>query len=316
MIRAKTKTHFSLFVCSFVTVHIFMLSRATSRVLSLHSSSSSSSIIARGTLWSPSMHGVRLLSSQQPPQQEPQQQASTPQNGNQNPNQHPQKNNTPGEEDRDGAKRLYIASLGVALFGTVLLGYNYRQHLFPARRATSEESVVSTGRVKIGGPFSLMGMDGKPITEKILDGKFTLVYFGFTNCPVICPAELDKITEVYQLLDTVKGLPELHTLFISCDPDRDSPQVIKKFLSVWDPRIYGATGPMDEIRRLAKSYRVYFSKGPADKNNDYNVDHTIIVYLMGPDGGFLKHYSTATTASELAADVARRMNDYRHTGKL
>jgi protein SCO1 len=177
-----------------------------------------------------------------------------------------------------------------------------------------EQYSSSSGGAAIGGPFSLTLQDGKPITQDWLLGNFTILYFGFGSCPVICPAELEKITAMYKVADgLISAKLPVRTLFISVDPERDTPASLAEYLKPYDGRIVGATGTMEQVIRCAKAYRVYFSKGPAAPSDplDYNVDHTVIMYLMSPTGEFLKHYSTANSAEDMAKDILTRISTWK-----
>jgi len=136
----------------------------------------------------------------------------------------------------------------------------------------------SIGSPKIGGPFELVNRDGKIVTDKDFLGRFILVYFGFTHCPDVCPEELDKITEV---TDSIKNDPELKgnivtPIFISCDPHRDTVEVVREYLKDFHKDMVGLTGSFEKISQVAKAYRVYFSKPPNVKEGEeYLVDHSI-----------------------------------------
>lgn len=143
------------------------------------------------------------------------------------------------------------------------------------------------GKPLIGGPFNLVDGDGKPFTEQNLLGKWSLVYFGFTHCPDICPDELDKMLVVIDELEKNHDI-EIQPIFITCDPARDLPEVMKKYLLEFHPKMIGLTGEYDEIKQTCKNYRVYFST-PRDvkPTQDYLVDHSIFFYLMDPEGQFV-----------------------------
>jgi protein SCO1/2 len=148
------------------------------------------------------------------------------------------------------------------------------------------ESNRGYGKPLIGGPFNLLDTDGEPFTEQNLKGQFSIVYFGFTHCPDICPDELDKLGS---WLDQLKKEGyKLQPIFITCDPARDSPEVIKEYLTDFHPDIVGLTGTYDEVKNTCKQYRVYFSTPPNVKpGQDYLVDHSIFFYLMDSDGEFV-----------------------------
>lgn len=148
-------------------------------------------------------------------------------------------------------------------------------------RARLVEQNKGIGRPLVGGPFSLTDTRGATFTHENLKGKYALVYFGFTNCPDICPEELDKMAEVIEMVKVKHG-NALRPVFVTCDPARDSPAIIKRYLEEFHPDIVGLTGSYEDVKQTCKKYRVYFST-PQDvkPGQDYLVDHSIYFFLMG-----------------------------------
>lgn len=151
------------------------------------------------------------------------------------------------------------------------------------------ESKRSVGKPLVGGSFKLIDTEGQEFThENLVNDKkiFSIIYFGFTHCPDVCPEELDKLGEMLTLLD--KDKIQLQPIFITCDPARDTPEVIKKYLEDFHPSIIGLTGSYEAIKNTCKKYRVYFSTPPNVKpGQDYLVDHSIFFYLMDNEGNFV-----------------------------
>jgi len=167
------------------------------------------------------------------------------------------------------------------------------------------------GRAHVGGPFSLTTHKGEHFTEKDMLGRWTLVYFGFTNCPDICPAELDKMTTIVNKIEPVHG-PILHPLFISVDPARDSPSQIAKYLTDFHPRFTGLTGSYDDVKATCKAYRVYFSTPPGTKpGDDYLVDHSIFVYLMDPEGQFVDAFGQVSTVEDVVTRFNKELGEWQ-----
>lgn len=132
----------------------------------------------------------------------------------------------------------------------------------------------------VGGPFSLIDGDGKPVTEKSWPGKYLLVFFGFTFCPDVCPTTLAEMSETLRLLGPEAD--RIQPLFVTVDPERDGPAEMKEYTSSFDPRITGLTGTRTQIDAVLKTYRVVaLRRGEGD---DYTMDHSALLYLMGPDG--------------------------------
>jgi protein SCO1/2 len=154
----------------------------------------------------------------------------------------------------------------------------------------------------VGGPFTLTDQDGKPISDRDLKGRPFLVFFGFTHCPDICPTTLFEMSEVFRALGPEQK--DVRALFITVDPERDTPPVLKDYLSSFDPRVIGVTGDPAAIAAVERSYRVYAKKVPLEGGN-YTMDHTALVYLMDKDGRFVAPFSMKGTPQEAAADLKR-----------
>ncbi len=139
----------------------------------------------------------------------------------------------------------------------------------------------------IGGPFKLAdAADGHPVTDGDMKGEPFLVFFGYTHCPDVCPATLAEISDV---LARMPGKP-VKALFITIDPERDTPAAMKDYVSNFDPRIIGLTGDLAAIDQVEKAYRVYARKAP-QPNGDYTMDHSAIVYLMDAKGRFVEAFN-------------------------
>jgi protein SCO1/2 len=158
------------------------------------------------------------------------------------------------------------------------------------------------GPSAIGGPFNLVDQNGKQITDADLKGKPTLVFFGYTHCPDVCPATLFDVSEVLRALG--KDGDRAGALFVTVDPERDTAPVLKDYLSSFDPRLRAATGDQQSIDAVEKVYRVYAKKVPTDKT-DYTMDHTALVYLMDKQGRFVAPFSLKRRPEEAAADLRK-----------
>src|SRR3954452_15849285 len=164
---------------------------------------------------------------------------------------------------------------------------------------TSSPSVQQTAN--IGGPFRLTDQNGKTFTDQDLKGRPFLVFFGFTHCPEVCPTTLFEVSEILRKLGP--DADRVRALFITIDPDRDTPAALKDYLSSFDPRMLGLTGDPAEIAAVAKAYRVYYKKVPLEQ--DYTMDHTTIVYLMDKEGRFVSPFNLKRTTEAAAADLRR-----------
>jgi protein SCO1/2 len=154
----------------------------------------------------------------------------------------------------------------------------------------------------VGGPFKLVDQNGKAITDQDMKGEPFLVFFGFTHCPDICPTTLFDVSEIFRALGP--DAAKIRALFISVDPERDTPAVLKDYLSSFDPRIVGVTGDLASIAAAEKAYRVYAKKVPTD-GSDYTMDHTAIVYLMNKEGRFVTPFNIKRRPEDAAADLKR-----------
>jgi len=167
---------------------------------------------------------------------------------------------------------------------------------------SGRDPVPSAGAAAIGGPFSLTDQTGRTVTDKDLRGHPFLVFFGFTHCPDVCPTSLFEISEVLGKLGP--DAQKVSALFVTIDPERDTPAAMKDYLSSFNPRVVGLTGDPAAIAAVAKEYRVYVKKVPLD-NGDYTMDHTALVYLMDKDGRFVTPFNLKRTPEDAAADLRR-----------
>jgi protein SCO1/2 len=154
----------------------------------------------------------------------------------------------------------------------------------------------------IGGPFRLTDQNGKTVTDQELKGKPFLVFFGFTHCPDVCPTTLFDVSEVMRSLGP--DADRTSALFITVDPERDTPASMKDYLGSFDPHLRGLTGDADALAKVAKEYRVYYKKVPLD-GGDYTMDHTAIVYLMDKDGHFVSPFSLKRKPDVAAAELRK-----------
>ena len=161
---------------------------------------------------------------------------------------------------------------------------------------------VHTGEALIGGPFTLTDHNGRRVTDQDFRGNYMLVFFGYTYCPDVCPTELQVMTEAVRLMGPSGDA--IQPIFVTIDPERDTPETIKAYVENFGPRLIGLTGSAEDVAVAAKAYRVYYSKAGTGDASDYLMDHSSIVYLMNPDGKFVKHFTYSTDAKALAEDLS------------
>jgi protein SCO1/2 len=152
----------------------------------------------------------------------------------------------------------------------------------------------------VGGPFRLTDQNGRAVTEADFRGKTLLVFFGFTHCPDICPTTLFEISETLRRLGP--DADKAAALFVTVDPERDTPAKLKDYVSSFHPRIFGLTGTRAEIDAVLKEYRVYAKKVPLE-GGDYTMDHSAVVYLMDKRGRFVAPFNLKRGAEQAAADL-------------
>lgn len=168
--------------------------------------------------------------------------------------------------------------------------------------ATGNFGAAGTGSSAIGGPFKLIDQSGNSITDADIKGRPYLVFFGYTHCPDVCPTTLFDVSEVLRALG--KDADRAGALFVTVDPERDTPAVMKDYLSSFDPHLKGLTGDPEAVAKVLSAYRVYARKVPL-KDGDYTMDHTALIYLMDRDGNFVSPFNLKRTPEEAASDLKR-----------
>jgi cytochrome oxidase Cu insertion factor (SCO1/SenC/PrrC family) len=194
-------------------------------------------------------------------------------------------------------KRIAVAVAILAAMLLVLALY------LPAFRPTPQTG-PGVGEVSIGGAFTLSDVHGNIVTESNLKGRYSLVFFGFTHCPDICPLALQVMT---QALDAAgPAANKVQPVFITVDPERDTPASMAAYVASFHPRFLALTGTPEQVQGAAKSYRVYAAKAPlkdaeGKETGDYTVTHTGFIYLMDRDGRYLAHFQKDATPEDIAA---------------
>jgi protein SCO1/2 len=153
----------------------------------------------------------------------------------------------------------------------------------------------------IGGAFALEDGAGKTVSDKTLRGKPFLVYFGYTHCPDVCPTELAKISDILGKM----GDKPVPALFITVDPERDTPKVMQDYVSSFNPAIVGLSGSPQAVEATEKTFRVYSRKGQKQPDGDYSMDHSSIVYLMDKNGAFVEAFNVERSPEDAAKDLEK-----------
>jgi protein SCO1/2 len=166
--------------------------------------------------------------------------------------------------------------------------------------------VVSTGTADVGGAFKLVDQTGATRTDKDFRGRFMLIYFGYSFCPDVCPTTLGVMAQALEKLGDRRVVP----VFITIDPERDTPKVLADYMKAFGPDFVGLTGSDAAIKDVERKYRVYAVKKEIDPNNPkrgYGMDHSSVLYLMGPDGRMISVYDEAISPDEMAKELKAKL---------
>jgi protein SCO1 len=195
-------------------------------------------------------------------------------------------------------RRHIVLIVACFLFGALLGAYALLLCPGPGSR------VESSGKALVGGPFALVDASGKTVTDQDFRGRYMLVFFGYTHCPDICPAELQVMAATLDQLGA--KAKKVVPIFITLDPERDTPEAVGAYVKNFGPNIIGLTGSMDAVSAAAKAYRVAFSKFQ-DKNggDNYTIDHSALAYLMGTDGEYITHIPYGTSVAQMVDTLNR-----------
>lgn len=189
----------------------------------------------------------------------------------------------------------------LAVAGLAIGGYFALKAYLPGHDLGTE-TVENTGP-QIGGPFTLTDQTGKRVTDDDFLGTHMLVFFGFTNCPDICPSSLQVLSAALEKLDPEKAA-KITPVFITVDPARDTPEKLAEYVKSFHPRLVGLTGSEQEVADVIKTYRVYANKVKDDRSPEsYNYDHSTVFYLMAEDGSFIAPIPHTTNPDELRAAI-------------
>jgi len=197
---------------------------------------------------------------------------------------------------KQARKIIAILMLVVAVGG---FWFALKSGYFGPPSDTSQQS----SKIQIGGPFKLVDHWGENVSEADFMGANSLIFFGYTYCPDVCPTTLSTMSTALDILGD--DGTDLNVLFVTVDPERDTPEYLKEYLEYFHPAIIGLTGTNDQIKQMAKAYGVYYAKAQEDgsDDDDYLMDHTSLVFMMGPDGQYKAHFSHSTTSEEMASKI-------------
>ena len=201
---------------------------------------------------------------------------------------------------RTGLALLLVCGLLVGGLAAVATVPQVRNSLFP------DGQVRVIGQALVGGRFTLTDHTGKRVSDRDFRGKHMLIFFGFTNCPEICPTALQVAAAALDKLGPKAD--RIVPIFITVDPERDTPQRMAEYVASFSPRLIGLTGTPEEIETVEKAYRVYARKVPdATSAAGYSMDHSVITYVMGPDGAYKAHFTHSTDADAMAGRLSKML---------
>lgn len=253
---------------------------------------------------------IRILQEQKQPSQEPSS------NEESKPKKRPLSRVAIGGSKNQSSGQGFGMTVEFATWKAVLLliivgglgTYYFQQEKARLQKIKEMEANKTIGTPAVGGPFTLQDTEGNKFTHaNLVDPdmkRFSILYFGFTHCPDVCPEELDKLGDI---LDQLKSKNiEMQPVFITCDPARDTPAVLRAYLDDFHPGIIGLTGTYDQVKNCCKKYRVYFSTPPDVKpGQDYLVDHLIFFYLIDPEGNFVDVIGRESGVNESVSKISK-----------
>ncbi|MBV9827455.1 MAG: SCO family protein [Alphaproteobacteria bacterium] len=198
-------------------------------------------------------------------------------------------------------RKLWIFPLAAVVMLILAAGAIFALTVQQGPRGVAGSALASA----IGGPFHLVDQDGKPFTEANLNGKWHLVFFGYTHCPDACPTALNEISLAFDKLG--KQRDQVGVVLITVDPERDTPAVLKSYIASFDAPITALTGTADEVKQAAAAYRVYYAKHPTP-DGGYDMDHSAVIYIMDPQGRFTATFTPDTTGDAMAERLEKLLS--------
>lgn len=195
--------------------------------------------------------------------------------------------------------RTLLALMGIIVVAFIVIGVRL---VIWTGQTTSDGKAAPA----IGGPFTLTDQNGKTVSDRDFRNRYMLIFFGYTYCPDVCPTTLSTVSGALDKLGpnfTKKVVP----IFVTIDPERDNAAVMKSYVEAFNPNIQGLTGTPEQIAVVAKEFKVYAAKVKGDSPDSYTVDHSAILYLMGPDGRFVAHFTHGISVDDLVAGLKKHI---------
>ncbi len=201
---------------------------------------------------------------------------------------------------------MLLVGLGI---GSAIGYFQAQQELNDGVAAMGEQSVATvmkrdTGPIDIDGDFELVNQDGETVTQDTYAGQYKLIFFGFTYCPAICPTELQKMKLIMDELGPMAD--EFTPIFISVDPERDTPEVIKEYVAQFHPKLIGLTGTLEQIEKVENAYSVYATKVENDMMDEYMMDHSAFMYFMDDENNLIDLYPSTDTVDDIVKSIKEK----------
>jgi len=195
----------------------------------------------------------------------------------------------------------------IVLVAAVAVGLGGRYLIMGGNDQPVSQNASGSGKPLVGGPFQMTDHNDNAVTEASYAGRYTMVFFGYTYCPDVCPQGLQIIGSALDIYKENGGdVDKVVPIFVTVDPERDTTEILRDYLSNFHPAIVGLAGTIDQTTAMGKAYRVYYAKvKDPDSSAEYLMDHTSLVYLMGPDGGYVGHFSHSTSPEKMAERLAK-----------
>lgn len=192
----------------------------------------------------------------------------------------------------------------ITLLSVIALAIGVGIALYQTKSAVVQDKgskSLGVAGLQVGGDFELLNQDGQPTHLKDFDGQYKLIYFGFTYCPAICPTELQKISQALNELGA--RAEQIQPLFVTVDPERDTAEVMREYVTLFHPRLIGLTGNPEDVAKVLKQYRVFANKVETEDNSDYTMDHSSFIYLMDKNNELLSIYRIQDDVNFIVRDI-------------
>lgn len=197
---------------------------------------------------------------------------------------------------------LWVVALGAL---AVFFGIKMQGQDSPTISAGVVENSRDAPAISIGGPFEMVNHEGQTVTDQDFAGVYKLFFFGYTFCPDVCPFELATMSQALDILEEQgHSLEQIQPIFVSVDPERDDVASLAAYMPAFHSKFVGLTGSQAQVDGIKRAYNIYSAKAESEASTDYLVNHSSLIYLMGPDGDFIRYFPPKRPPEEMAAGLA------------